>query len=88
MGRFIHDIVDSYGDIQTKEKFFEVLKSWYAYANRMYFWIHHKFPCSLGDYFPCIEEDSKELNSLIPVRNEVDEYFEEFIPMLKEWKTK
>jgi hypothetical protein len=89
MGRFIHDIVDSYENIQTKEEFFDVLKAWYAYANRMYFWVHHKFPWSLGDYLPCIdEEDIKELNSLLDSRNEVVEYFEEFIPMLKEWKTK
>lgn len=89
MGRFVHDIVDSYDNIQTKEDFFEVLKVWYVYANRMYFWIHHKFPWSLGEFLPCIDEqDVKELSSLMTGPGEVDAYFEEFIPMLKDWKTK
>ena len=89
MGRFVHDIIDSYDHIKTKESFLEILRAWYAYANRIYFWIHHMFPWSLGDFLPCIDEqDVQELSSLMTDRSEIDAYFGEYVPVLKEWKTK
>ncbi len=89
MGSFIHDIVDSYENINTKEEFFDLLKYWYAYGNRMYFWIHHMFPWAIGAGLPCQDEDDiRENQELAKGKEEIDRYFMEHASRLREWKTK
>lgn len=88
MGEFVHDITDSYDEITTKEDFLRILEKWYAYGNRMYFWIHHTFPWAIGAGLPCFTaEDIAQMGELAKDKEMVDQYFARHKDKIKQWKT-
>lgn len=90
LGEFAHSIIDLYDQIRTKDEFMEVLRRWYAYANRLYLWVHHVFPWSTGSAF--VHRSEEELKEVIantsPLKTEIEEYFNKRSARLKEWKTR
>lgn len=51
-GTFVHRIVEVFDQITTKDELSDLLAAWYAYANRVYLWVHHTFPWGLGTAYP------------------------------------
>lgn len=74
-GTFVHRVIECFEHLDSKDDLLQLVKAWYAYANRMYLWVHQAFPWGLGAAFPnATVADAKfaadELGS-----NEVEEYF-------------
>lgn len=82
---FAHRIVGVFDQIETKEELESLLKAWYAYANRMYLWVHHMFPWALGTAFPKPTADDLEFMSASARDREAIEYFEQNAHRLAEY---
>lgn len=82
MGEFIHAIVQAFPQIKTKGEFLEILKAWYAYANRMYLWVHQVFPWGLGTAFEKLTEDDAHFIADSLKDQSVQNYFEKYGPIL------
>jgi hypothetical protein len=74
-GDFVHRIVDAFDGITSKEELSQVLAEWYAYANRMYLWVHHTFPWGLGTAFPKPSLDNLEFMREAARSTDVADYF-------------
>jgi hypothetical protein len=77
-GEFAHRIVDAYDEIETKEELNELLRAWYAYANRMYMWVHAAFPWGLGVAFPALTPDDVSFMEKGLADRSVEHYFERY----------
>ncbi len=77
-GTFVHRIVGAYDEIHTKEELSRVLSEWYAYANRMYLWVHHTFPWGLGTAYPKLSSDDLAFLQQAGGRTDVARYFEAY----------
>ncbi|MBS1890381.1 MAG: hypothetical protein JST59_03755, partial [Actinobacteria bacterium] len=77
-GEFIHRIVDGFDEISSKEEFDRVLAEWYAYANRMYLWVHHSFPWGLGTAYPKPTAEDLEFMQEARTATSVAGYFEKY----------
>jgi hypothetical protein len=84
-GDFVHRIVDAFDEITTKEELGRVLEEWYAYANRMYLWVHHTFPWGLGTAFPKLSLDDLEFMREASKSSNVADYFERYGQRLVEY---
>lgn len=75
---FVHRIIACYDEIETKDQFRELLVDWYAYANRMYLWVHHMFPWALGTAFP--KPSSADLDFMVEANRNpaVAKHFEKY----------
>lgn len=82
---FAHRIVGVFDQIDTKVELESLLKAWYAYANRMYLWVHHMFPWALGTAFPKPSLDDLEFMSAAARDREAIEYFEKNAHRLAEY---
>lgn len=85
MGEFVHDIVESYPQMKSKEEFLEILEAWYAYANRLYLWVHQVFPWGLGTAFPKPSEEDLSLIAKESKDDSVQRYFEKYAPVLEKF---
>ncbi|MBS1677176.1 MAG: hypothetical protein JST08_07305 [Actinobacteria bacterium] len=77
-GEFIHRIVDAFDEISSKEEFDRVLAEWYAYANRMYLWVHHSFPWGLGTAYPKPSAEDLEFMQEARTSKSVAGYFDKY----------
>lgn len=77
-GTFVHRIVEVFPQIQTKEELSELLAAWYAYANRVYLWVHHTFPWGLGTAYPKLSSEDLEFMGEAKKSRAVHEYFERY----------
>jgi hypothetical protein len=66
-GTFVHQVIERFELIETKDELLELVKAWYAYANRMYLWVHQAFPWGLGAAFPLAKADDADF-----IREELD----------------
>lgn len=74
-GEFVHRIVAVFGEIDTKQELAALLNAWYAYANRLYLWVHHSFPWGLGTAYPKLSADDLEFMQAERTSPAVAEYF-------------
>jgi hypothetical protein len=89
MARFCHAIVDHFDEMTSKHDFERVLQVWYAYANRMYLWVHHMFPWAAGATIRTRDRSEiGELGVLSDALGEVKDYFDQMSDSLLEWKTR
>lgn len=79
-GNLVHRIVEAYPDIGTKKQFTEVLRAWYAYANRLYMWVHQVFPWGLGVGFQKVGADDIDFMKSALGDESVARYFELYGP--------
>lgn len=77
-GNFVHEIVESFGQIESKAELEELLGAWYAYANRMYLWVHHSFPWGLGTAYPKLTADDLEFMATARESTAVQDYFDSY----------
>lgn len=75
---FARRIIELYPEMKTKDEFDTLLRSWYAYANRMYFWVHHMFPWGIGDAFPRIGGNDLQYMTKAHNSTAVADYFNKY----------
>ena len=75
---FARGIIELYPEMKSKQDFDDILKSWYAYANRMYFWVHHMFPWGIGDAFPRVTNDDLEYMTRAQRSTATADYFAKY----------
>lgn len=74
-GEFVHRIVAVFDQIDTKTELSQLLGAWYAYANRLYLWVHHSFPWGLGTAYPKPKADDVEFIQKSMTSTAVADYF-------------
>ncbi len=74
-GEFVHRIVACFDEITTKDELADLLGAWYAYANRLYLWVHHSFPWGLGTANPKPKPDDLEFIQTAMSSTAVADYF-------------
>jgi hypothetical protein len=84
LGRFARSIIASYDGMQSKADFAHILEAWYVYANRLYFWVHQAFPWGLGVAFPRVSEADAEFMLDSSRKTDVQDYFAEVTPELRQ----
>jgi len=88
MGEFVHDIVEAFPEMETKDDLLDLLKVWYAYANRLYLWVHQVFPWGLGTAFLNPKEEDLRFISEGLKDKSVANYFKKYGPGLVEIEEK
>lgn len=84
-GEYVHRIVAVLPQVTTKDELGALLGAWYAYANRLYLWVHHTFPWGLGTAYPKLTPEDLEFMATAQRSTAVADYFAAHGPDLVEY---